>query len=91
MGYYDDHSQGRFKGDQGGKKSGYIGAGLVGAILGALLILIALPSLTHRDVIPNNPSSNNANLNTSTKNEVIQKQIAVDVSTNTTKAVQKNK
>lgn len=89
LGYYDDHSQGRFKGDQGGKKSGYFGAGLVGAILGALLIFIALPSLTHRDVIPNNQSSNNANLNTTTKNEVIQKQIAVDVSTNTTKAVQK--
>ena len=89
LGYYDDHSQGRFKGDQGGKKSGYFGAGLVGAILGALLIFIALPSLTHRDVIPNNQSSNNANLNTNTKNEVIQKQVAFDVDTNTTKAVQK--
>jgi serine protease Do len=89
LGYYDDHSQGRFKGDQGGKKSGYFVAGLVGAILGALLIFIALPSFTHRDVIPNNQSSNNANLNTNTKNEVIQKQVAFDVDTNTTKAVQK--
>ncbi|MCQ6280247.1 S1C family serine protease [Bacillus sp. EB600] len=91
MGYYDDHSQGRFKGDQGGKKSGYFFAGLVGAILGAFLIFIALPSLTHRDVIPNNQPSNNANanLNTNTKNEVIQKQVAYDVDTSTTKAVQK--
>jgi serine protease Do len=89
LGYYDDHSNGRYKGDQGGKKSGYFAAGLVGAILGALLIFIALPSLTHRDVIPNNQTSNNANLNTNTKNEVIQKQVAFDVDTNTTKAVQK--
>jgi serine protease Do len=89
LGYYDDHSQGRYKGDQGGKKSGYFFAGITGAILGALIMIIALPSLTHRDVIPNNQASNNANLNMNTKNEVIQKQVAVDVSTNTTKAVQK--
>jgi serine protease Do len=89
LGYYDDHSHGRYQSKR--KMSGYFLAGIVGAILGALLIIIALPSLTHRDVIPNNQTSNNANANTnpSTSNEVIQKQVAVDVNTSTTKAVQK--
>jgi serine protease Do len=89
LGYYDDHAQGRY---QKRKKSGYFLAGLTGAILGAFLMIIALPSLTHRDVIPGNQTSNNANANVTprtTNNEVIQKQVAVDVNTSTTKAVQK--
>jgi serine protease Do len=89
LGYYDDHAQGRYQSKR--KKSGYFLAGLVGAILGAFLMIIALPSFTHHDVIPNNQTSNNATANKApnTSNEVIQKQVTVDVNTSTTKAVQK--
>jgi serine protease Do len=93
LGYYDDHAQGRYESKR--KKSGYFLAGLVGAIIGALLLFIGFPAVTHRDIVPNNRTgtytgnNTSANMNTSTKDEVIQKQVAVDVSTSTTKAVQK--
>lgn len=93
MGYYDDHSQGRYK-EPAGKRSGYFIASLLGAVIGAILVIIFIPTLSNNGILPYEiqpkntiPSKNN--LNVSNKREVIQKQIAIDVDTNTTKAVQK--
>jgi serine protease Do len=93
LGYYDDHSQGRYR-EQKGKKSGIFLASLVGAILGAILVIIAIPALSNQGVLPYeiNPAQNagteNNNTNTSQQN-IVQRQVAYDVNTNTTKAVDK--
>jgi S1-C subfamily serine protease len=80
LGYYDDHAEGRYQSKR--KKSGYFLAGLTGAILGAFLVIVALPSLTHHDVIPESQTTNNATANTaSNTSNVIQKQVTVDVNT----------
>jgi serine protease Do len=91
LGYYDDHSQERYKEQKRGK-GGYFLASLIGAIIGALLIAMAIPSLSKYGILPysvesdnNLVSQNNTDLNN--KNEVTK--VAVDVETDTTKAVQK--
>lgn len=88
MGYYDDHVQ---EHSRRPRKRGYFAAGLVGVILGAILVIIAVPSLANRSVNlqPNNSVSQGSQ-NTNGTNQVVQKQVAYDVDTNTTKAVQKS-
>jgi serine protease Do len=94
LGYYDDHSQERYKEQKKGK-GGYFFAGLLGAVVGAILVIFfALPFLSNNGLLPyslqpdnNLASQNNTNLNN--KNVVTQKQVAVDVETGTTKVVQK--
>lgn len=93
MGYYDDHSQGRYR-EQKGKKSGIFLASLVGAILGAILVIIAIPALSNQGVLPYeiNPAQDAGTENTTTNNnqqKVVQRQVSYDVNTNTTKAVDK--
>jgi serine protease Do len=91
VGYYDDHSQNRFR-EQKGNKGGIFLASIVGAILGAILVIIAIPALSNNGVLPYQiePSQESAVDSTTDNNqEVIQKQIAYEVNTNTTKAVEK--
>ena len=93
MGYYDDHSQARYR-EQKGNKGGIFVASLVGAILGAILVIIAIPALSNRGVLPytlntnQNQSAGNETSNNNQQN-AIQRQVAYDVNTNTTKAVDK--
>jgi serine protease Do len=91
LGYYDDHSQERYKEQKRGK-GGYFLASLIGAIIGALLIAMAIPSLSKYGILPYSVESDNTlvsqnNTNLNDKNEVTK--VAVDVETDTTKAVQK--
>ncbi|MFL6556325.1 MAG: S1C family serine protease [Bacillus sp. (in: firmicutes)] len=91
MGYYDDHSQNRFR-EQKGNKGGVFLASLVGAILGAILVIIAIPALSNRGVLPYQIETNQNNAvesNNNNNQNVIQRQVAYDVNTNTTKAVDK--
>ncbi|WP_066249063.1 S1C family serine protease [Neobacillus drentensis] len=91
MGYYDDHSQNRFR-EQKGNRGGIFFASVFGAILGAILVIIAIPALSNRGILPYQIETNNNNAvesATSDNQNVIQKQIAYDVNTNTTKAVEK--
>jgi serine protease Do len=91
VGYYDDHSQNRFR-EQKGNKGGIFFASVVGAILGAILVIIATPALSNRGILPYQIETNGNTAVESTTNDnqnVIQKQIAYDVNTNTTKAVEK--
>jgi serine protease Do len=93
LGYYDDHSEVRNKARTKGK-GGYFLSSLIGGILGAILVIIAIPSLSNHGFLPytvqqgNNLTSEN-NTKLTNKNEVIQRQVAVDVETDTTKAVEK--
>lgn len=91
MGYYDDHSQNRFR-EQKGNRGGVFLASVVGAILGAILVIIAIPALSNRGILPYQIETNQNNAvesNTNQNQNVIQKQVAYDVNTNTTKAVEK--
>jgi len=87
VGYYDQDYQNRYK-KQKGNKGGYILASLVGVILGALLIVIALPQLLNYDVLP-------YSLDEDEKNEVEERSplqsetVSVNVETDITKAVEK--
>jgi serine protease Do len=91
LGYYDDHVQERKKPAR--KKSGYIYAVLLGAILGALLVIIAMQPLANRNIFSDRKQDNTVSENSSNLNKksqpIIQKQTVVDVDTNTTKVVQK--
>jgi serine protease Do len=91
MGYYDDHSQGRYQ-KQSGNRGGYFLASIVGAILGAMLVVISIPALSNQgflpyDVQPNNNQS--AGGNNDNQDNFIQQQVSYDVNTDTTKAIDK--
>ncbi|MGG1675883.1 S1C family serine protease [Neobacillus sp. NRS-1170] len=92
MGYYDDHSQGRYR-EQRGNRGGFFIASLVGAILGAILVIVALPALSNRGLLPykietNQNTATNTTDNTNQQN-VIHQQVSYDVKTDTTDAVNK--
>ncbi|WHY86326.1 trypsin-like peptidase domain-containing protein [Neobacillus novalis] len=90
MGYYDDHSQGRYR-EQKGKRGGFFLASFVGAIIGAIVVILAIPTLSKQGVLPYKMESAQnlpAETNNNNQQNVI-KQISYDVTTNTTKAVDK--
>jgi serine protease Do len=89
LGYYDDHSQARDQ-EQKGKRGGTFLASLVGAILGAIIVIIAIPTLSNRGILPYKIDTNQATeTNNNNNHNVIQRQVSYDVNTNSTKAVEK--
>ncbi|MBT2687269.1 trypsin-like peptidase domain-containing protein [Bacillus sp. ISL-47] len=90
MGYYDQDHQNRYKG-QKGNKGGYFLASLVGIILGAILVIVAVPKLSDYNVLPytvepdeelkEDADGNNGNANV--------QNVSLDVVTGVTKAVDK--
>lgn len=58
MGYYDQDHQSRYR-EQKGNKGGFFLASLVGAVLGGLLVIIAIPQLANLDVLPYEVSPTN--------------------------------
>jgi serine protease Do len=91
MGYYDDHSQERYQ-KQSGNRGGYFFASIVGAILGAMLVVISIPALSNQGFLPYNvqPNQNRpAGGNNENQDNFIQQQVSYDVNTDTTKAIDK--
>jgi serine protease Do len=91
MGYYDDHSQGRYQ-KQSGNRGGYFFASIVGAVLGAMLVVISIPALSNQGFLPYNVQPNNnqpAGGNNDNQDNFIQQQVSYDVNTDTTKAIDK--
>lgn len=91
MGYYDQDDETRYK-ENKGRKSGVFLASLIGAILGAILVIIAVPTLAKLDVLPYDvqPSDNSSAGGTTLTpdNSVVQK-VSIDVESNVTSAVDK--
>jgi serine protease Do len=91
MGYYDQDYEGRYK--QKGNRGGFFIASLVGAILGAILVIIAIPTLDNFDVLPYsvgpNDYSEEAADREQGKQNTVAKNISVDVTTQITHAVEK--
>jgi serine protease Do len=90
MGYYDsDHDSGS-RSKQKGNRGGMFLAGLMGVVLGAILVIVAIPQLTNFDILPYSiqpdedlKETDDAYHNGTTQN------VSVDVTTDVTKAVEK--
>ena len=90
MGYYDDNHNSEGRSRQKGNRGGMFLAGLLGVVLGAILVIVAVPQLTNFDILPyssqpdeNLKETDQAYHNGATKN------VSVDVTTDVTKAVEK--
>jgi serine protease Do len=92
MGYYDqDYEQQRNK-KQKGNRGGYFLASLVGAVLGAMLVIVAVPKLADFNVLPYSVEPDNKLEqadNEARENLGQVEKISVDVTTDVTKAVDK--
>lgn len=88
MGYYDDHYE-HVRQKQKGNGGGTFLAGLVGAILGGMLVIVAIPSLVKWDVLPYSLEQTEEKQTTVTEQPKVDKSVAVDVVTQVTKAVNK--
>lgn len=90
MGYYDDHTKGRYR-EQRGNRGGAFLSGMLGAIIGAIIVVLAIPTLSKQGVLPYKLATNqNQTAETSNNNQQnVVKKVSYDVSTNTTKAVEK--
>ncbi|MEK4027476.1 MULTISPECIES: trypsin-like peptidase domain-containing protein [Bacillaceae] len=87
MGYYDDgRADGRYQ--RGPRKSGYFLASLAGIIIGALLVILALPKLADYDVLPNEQQSENVQIEPN-KEQPKGQNVSLNVTTDVTKAVDK--
>ena len=90
MGYYDQDNNSERRNRQKGNRGGMFLAGLLGVILGAILVIVAIPQLTNFDILPysiqpdkNLKETDQAYHNGETKN------VSVDVTSDVTKAVEK--
>ncbi|MCL9970096.1 trypsin-like peptidase domain-containing protein [Anoxybacillus kestanbolensis] len=88
MGYYDDHYE-HIRQKQKGNRGGAFLAGVVGAILGGMLVVVAIPSLVKWDVLPYELEQTEEKQVTVTEQPKVDKSVAVDVVTQVTKAVNK--
>jgi serine protease Do len=89
LGFYDEDSQGHYKERRRGK-GGIFLASLVGAIIGALLVIFTIPTLSNQGVLPYRLQPNQSPATgPSNNNQGIEQQVSFDVNTNTTKAVDK--
>ncbi|MFE8697673.1 S1C family serine protease [Cytobacillus sp. FJAT-53684] len=89
MGYYDQDYQNRSN-RQKGNKGGYFLASLVGVILGAILVIIAVPKLFEYNVLPYSIDSGEHVQEDSARNKNVPTQnVSLNVVTDVTKAVDK--
>ncbi|WP_064092073.1 S1C family serine protease [Rossellomorea aquimaris] len=90
MGYYDQdyHNEGRRR--QKGNRGGMFLAGLLGVILGAILVIVAIPQLTNLNILPYSiePDQDLKETDEAYHNGTT-KSVSVDVTTDVTKAVEK--
>jgi serine protease Do len=91
LGFYDDHSQERNK-ERRESKGGIFLASLIGAIIGAVLVIFSIPSLSNHGVLPYKLQSNQSatiGFNNNNNQGFTQQRVSFDVNTNTTNAVDK--
>ncbi len=85
VGYYDDEYQEQRRPR---RKRGAFFSGLIGAIIGALIILLVYPSLVDRGILPSTSSENDVQQSDNSISGV-QKTVSVNVTSDITKAVSK--
>jgi serine protease Do len=89
MGYYDDHYE-QYRQIQKRRRGGWFVSALVGAVLGALLVVISIPALSRWDALPYDivPKESGQAPNKETAPPV-QQNVSVDVTSGVTKAIDK--
>ncbi|MCM3006542.1 trypsin-like peptidase domain-containing protein [Priestia koreensis] len=85
VGYYDDEYQEQRRPR---RKRGAFFSGLIGAIIGALIILLVYPALVDRGILPSTSSENDVQQSDNSISGV-QKTVSVNVTSDITKAVSK--
>jgi len=94
LGYYDDDHQSRYK-QQSGRRGGTFLASLLGAIIGALLVIFTIPTLSKIDVLPykiepsNQAAVTDEEKVTSEEGTTSTRNVSIDVYSGITKAVDK--
>lgn len=91
VGYYDNEEENNSR-QQNRKKGSFFLSGLIGAVVGALVILFSVPTLSNYGLLPYSiEQTNNANIeeNKDNKQNAITQNVSVDVETDITKAVEK--
>lgn len=91
MGYYDDHYE-QYQPIQKRRRGGWFVSTLVGAVLGAFLVVISIPALSRWDVLPYDivpKESEQASNKETAKVPPIQQNVFVDVTSQITKAIDK--
>ncbi|MBP3039236.1 trypsin-like peptidase domain-containing protein [Bacillaceae bacterium Marseille-Q3522] len=90
LGYYDQDYENRYRPPKQ-KKGGSFFSGLIGAIVGAIIVLLALPQLSELNILPYTvqPDNENTNINTNEPGNVPTQNVSVDVTTDITEAVDK--
>lgn len=89
MGYYD-HDQNNYRQNKR-KKGGYFLSGLGGAVVGGLIVTLAIPTLSNNGLLPySTQPANEISVQDNENNGTIKTQkLSLDVSTDVTKAVEK--
>jgi serine protease Do len=91
MGYYDDHYE-QYRQIQKRRRGGGFVSALVGAMLGAFLVVISIPALSRWDVLPYDiapKESGQAPNKETAKTPSVQQNVSVDVTSGVTKAIDK--
>jgi serine protease Do len=93
LGYYDQDHQSRYK-PQSGRKGGTFLASLLGAIIGALLVIFTIPTLSKMDVLPYKIEPSNQTTVTDDEDatqseDTSTRNVSIDVYSGITKAVDK--
>lgn len=90
MGYYDSDHNSESRSRQKGNRGGMFLAGLMGVVLGAILVIVAIPQLTNFDILPYSiqPDQDLKETDEAYHNGATQN-VSVDVTTDVTKAVEK--
>ncbi|WP_299745479.1 S1C family serine protease [uncultured Rossellomorea sp.] len=90
MGYYDSDHNSESRSRQKGNRGGMFLAGLLGVVLGAILVIVAIPQLTNFDILPYSiqPDEDLKETDEDYHNGTTQN-VSVDVTTDVTKAVEK--
>jgi serine protease Do len=90
MGYYDSDHNSESRSRQKGNRGGMFLAGLLGVVLGAILVIVAIPQLTNFDILPYSiqPDEDLKETDEAYHNGATQN-VSVDVTTDVTKAVEK--
>ncbi|MBS4189863.1 serine protease [Bacillus sp. FJAT-49705] len=90
MGYYDQEDYENSNKKQKGNKGGYFLASLVGAILGAILVIIAIPIISGSDVFPFSAQPDEqVQENADNKGNIPTQNVSLNVVSDVTKAVDK--
>lgn len=95
LGYYDQDHQSRYKPEKGRKRGSFLSS-LLGAVIGALLVIFTIPTLSKMDILPYKIEPNNQNAVTDEEQDTSvdtgntsNRNVSIDVYSGITKAVDK--